>query len=260
MGTAEAGIKWRLNRVLSLYTGFYFEYGFNDIVDERNNRFFVYNPENPTDFTTNSALISQYTSNGRTRSIVDHVSPAAAGLKIRLGINLCKKPKEAVALQPPMKVKPIAPPKEETTREPLNRRLSDEEIIENLHRLVSEYGSSVRGVITVQLEGFELNRSEVSPRMRRLLAEKAAEIKRVHGTNIMIICEGHTCDLGSDAVNMRLGQRRADTVRNYLIQDEGFNPNNVVAISKGSSTPLVPNTSEANRRINRRVVLVIKDL
>jgi len=258
MGTVEAGMKWQLSRVLSLYTGVYFEYGFNNVVDERNNKFLVFNPENPADFTVNSVLTSQYTSNGRTQSFVDHVSPAAAGLKIRLGINLCKKPKEPVAFQSPVKVKPIAAPKVEATEKP--RRLSDEEIVENLHRLVSEYGSSVRDAITVQLEGFELNSSTLTPRMERTLSDKSALIRRVHGTNVMIICEGHTSSSGTAEFNMRLGQRRADTVRNFLIEREGFNPNNVVAVSKGASAPLVPNTSEANRRMNRRVVLIIRDL
>jgi outer membrane protein OmpA-like peptidoglycan-associated protein len=258
MGTVEAGMKWRLSKVLSLYTGLYFEYGFNNIVNERNNKFLVYNPENPEDFMVNSALTSQYTRNGRTQSFVDHVSPAAAGLKIRLGINLCKKPKEAVVFQPPVKVKPIAGPKAETAEGP--RRLSDEEIIESLRRVVSEYGSSVRDVITVQLEGFELNSNRLTPRMERTLSDKATLIRRTYGTNIMIVCEGHTCDLGSNEVNMRLGQRRAEAVRNFLIERERFNPNHVVAVSKGASVPLVPNTSEANRRMNRRVVLIIKDL
>jgi outer membrane protein OmpA-like peptidoglycan-associated protein len=257
MGTVEAGVKWRLSRVLSLYTGLYFEYGFNDIVDERNNKFLVFNPENPADFTVNSALTSQYTQNGRTQSFVDHVSPAAAGLKVRLGFNLCRKPKEVVIVKPPSRVKPPVGPKKEPA-EP--RRLSDEEIIESLRRLVSEYGSSVRDVITIELDGFELNSTRLTPRMERALSERAAQIRRTYGTNIMIICEGHTCNLGSEQANMRLGQQRADAVREFLIRREGFNPNHVVAVSKGSSAPLVPNTSEANRRVNRRVVLIVRDL
>jgi len=301
MGTAEAGIKWKLSEVLSLYTGAYFEYGFNDIIKGgHGERFLVYNETNPANFTTNSTLTSQYTSNGRTESFVDRASPAAVGVKIRLGVNLCQKekgekepkvkepakpkpapapapaPKPAPAPAPepekvtppapaPPKVKPPAPPR--TTTEEFDQTLSDEEIIESLHRLVSEYGSSVKGAYSIQmsgegieqyLAGYDLNQSSLSSNMKKILDAKIADIRAKYGTNVGIIVEGHTCNIGTEAANMRVGQRRADVVRQYLIS-KGFNAQKITAVSKGQSVPIAPNTTEANRRQNRRVVLIVTD-
>jgi outer membrane protein OmpA-like peptidoglycan-associated protein len=296
IGTAEAGIKWRLNNVLSLYTGAYFEYGFNNAVKGgHGDRFLVYNASNPADFTTNSALTSQFTDNGRTESFIDRASPAAVGVKVRLGVNLCQKEKrekapKAVKERPvrptpaptptpeveptpevipptpvPPRVKPPAPPR--TRTEEFEHTLSDEEIIESLHRLVSEYGSSVKAAFSIRmsgegieqyLAGYDLNQSSLSPNMRKILDAKIAEIRAKHGTNVSIIVEGHTCNIGTEAANMRVGQRRADVVRQYLIS-KGFNAQKVTAVSKGQSAPIAPNTTEANRRNNRRVVLIVTD-
>ena len=297
MGTAEAGIKWKLSEVLSLYTGAYFEYGFNDAVKSgHGERFLVYNENDPGNFTTNSTLTSQYTSNGKTGTFVDRASPAAVGIKLRLGVNLCQKEKgekevkpaptpkpapapapapkpapapapapEQVTPAPAPKPKPIAPPR--TRTEEFDQTLSDEEIIESLQRLVSEYGSSVKGAYSIQmsgegieqyLAGYDLNQSSLSSNMKKILDAKIADIRAKHGTNVSIIVEGHTCNIGTEAANMRVGQRRADVVRDYLIS-KGFNAQKITAVSKGQSIPIAPNTTEANRRTNRRVVLVVTD-
>ena len=296
MGTIELGIKWKLSRVLSLYTGLYGEYGFNDITKAgHNDRFLIVNSADPANFTTNSTLTSQYTngtregefgeyvSSGKTESFVSRVSPAAAGVKIRLGMNFCKKEKdktpepapapkpeptpapvvkpEPAPEEPKPLPKPIAPPRK--TTDEFERTLSDEEIIENLHRLVFEYGS-VKGVIGVPfggddiLAGYDLDQSSLSPNMKRILDGKIAEIKSKYGADVTIITEGHTCTVGNEAYNLKLGQRRAEVVRQYLIEKGGFNPAKITAISKGQAYPIAPNDNEANRKKNRRVVIIIK--
>ena len=67
---------------------------------------------------------------------------------------------------------------------------------------------------------------------------------------------GHTCDLGSELYNQQLGQSRANFVRQELIK-RGVPSKQVVAMSKGETEPLVPNTSEENRKKNRRVEIKI---
>ena len=66
-----------------------------------------------------------------------------------------------------------------------------------------------------------------------------------------VLIEGHTCDLGSDAYNMALGQRRADSVKTYMTE-KGIDAGRLTAKSFGETTPAVPNTDEANRKLNRR--------
>lgn len=83
-------------------------------------------------------------------------------------------------------------------------------------------------------------------------SDKVVQSMKEHGKDTLVI-EGHTCDLGSDAYNMGLGQRRADSVMKYLV-DSGIAGDRIQAVSKGETEPAVPNDSEANRKLNRRAV------
>lgn len=89
MASLEAGVKWPINEQLSLYTGAYFDYGFNDVVkDKRDKNFIIYNHLEPSEFSHNSILNSSYTNkNGITEKFVSKVSPMAIGLKVRLAFR-----------------------------------------------------------------------------------------------------------------------------------------------------------------------------
>ncbi|MDD2738834.1 MAG: OmpA family protein [Methylomonas lenta] len=71
-----------------------------------------------------------------------------------------------------------------------------------------------------------------------------------------IAITGYTDDTGSDAYNQRLSEVRAASVANYLAL-HGVNPARMSQQGMGESSPKVPNTSDANRAINRRVELAI---
>lgn len=64
--------------------------------------------------------------------------------------------------------------------------------------------------------------------------------------------QGHTDDKGSDAYNQELSSRRAHSVRKYLVS-RGIAPDRLAAHGYGESRPIVPNDSDANRSLNRRV-------
>lgn len=61
--------------------------------------------------------------------------------------------------------------------------------------------------------------------------------------------------MGGDAYNMSLSQRRADSVRAYLVS-KGISPNRLVSKGYGFHQPLVPNTTASNRELNRRVQFI----
>lgn len=65
---------------------------------------------------------------------------------------------------------------------------------------------------------------------------------------------GHTDSIGSDTYNRDLSQRRATSVRNYLVQ-KGVDPKRLSAKGYGEAQPIADNSTEAGRRINRRVEL-----
>lgn len=69
---------------------------------------------------------------------------------------------------------------------------------------------------------------------------------------------GHTDDTGSAAYNKKLSQRRADAVRNALINDYGIAANRLTAVGFGEEQPIADNSSADGRKANRRVVATVK--
>ena len=70
--------------------------------------------------------------------------------------------------------------------------------------------------------------------------------------------QGHTDSTGPADYNMKLSQRRADSVRDYLI-GRGVNADQLVAKGYGMTQPVQPNTTKAGRAANRRVVMYALD-
>lgn len=68
--------------------------------------------------------------------------------------------------------------------------------------------------------------------------------------------EGHTDDVGSDASNMLLSQRRAETVKTFL-QAKGVADSRLDVTGMGESTPLASNATADGRQQNRRVEVII---
>lgn len=74
-----------------------------------------------------------------------------------------------------------------------------------------------------------------------------------------IVVEGHTDDKGDDDFNLKLSEKRALTVKNYLVSN-GISETRLKYIGMGESLPFYPNTSDENRRRNRRVeFLLLRD-
>src|SRR2546425_118714 len=108
---------------------------------------------------------------------------------------------------------------------------------------------------------FEFNSSVLVdgfPSMLRL----AELLQRNAGYKVQV--EGHTDRLGSDDYNTKLGQARANAVRDFLIK-YGARPNQITVATRGRANPKYPGqrptygkTDEA-RYMNRRVVLTVMD-
>lgn len=100
---------------------------------------------------------------------------------------------------------------------------------------------------------FDVGKDTIKPAAKDSLAKAAVTLKSSE-TNIII--QGHTDSSGSDAVNQPLSERRADHVRDFLVAN-GVPASRMTAIGYGSSRPAVPNDTEVNRTLNRRVQLEI---
>ena len=69
--------------------------------------------------------------------------------------------------------------------------------------------------------------------------------------------EGHTDSQGSSTFNDQLSQRRADAVREFLV-DAGVARDRITAMGRGESEPIVDNNTAENRATNRRVEIVVE--
>lgn len=88
--------------------------------------------------------------------------------------------------------------------------------------------------------------------------EDLAEFLREYD-GVMLQLEGHTDSVGTPLYNLDLSQRRADAVRDMLIEDFGISPGRVTAQGFGEQLPVADNETEAGREANRRVVAVVSE-
>lgn len=76
---------------------------------------------------------------------------------------------------------------------------------------------------------------------------------------VMLQLEGHTDNIGTELYNLDLSQRRADAVRDMLIEDFGISAGRITAQGFGEQLPVADNETEAGREANRRVVAVVME-
>jgi outer membrane protein OmpA-like peptidoglycan-associated protein len=101
---------------------------------------------------------------------------------------------------------------------------------------------------------FDFNQASLKPGAREKLA-KVSGILSAYPTLHMNV-EGHTDSIGTDDYNLKLSQRRADAVHDYLTSN-GINPANVQSVGLGKADPVASNDTAAGRQQNRRVEMVV---
>ncbi|MDP4530121.1 OmpA family protein [Alkalimonas delamerensis] len=119
---------------------------------------------------------------------------------------------------------------------------------------VHREGDNLRLEIPSQLT-FAINRADIQPQLYPVLNDIARVLSNYDKT--MLIISGHTDDTGPYDFNMRLSLQRAESVSSYLAA-QGVLPIRMETQGFGPTYPMVPNTSEANRALNRRVEIHIE--
>ncbi len=105
--------------------------------------------------------------------------------------------------------------------------------------------------VEVKVE-FEFDKSIIRPQYFKTLTE-FADFVRSH-PDYSVNLEGYTCNIGTDAYNKKLGQRRADSVRSFLLKNfKDIDPAKLTAISYGETKPIDSNETKVGREHNRRV-------
>ena len=75
--------------------------------------------------------------------------------------------------------------------------------------------------------------------------------------NSTAVVTGYSDNLGSEASNMDISQRRAAAAKEYLVTRHGIDPGRISAVGKGSLEPAYDNSSAEGRAKNRRALIVV---
>jgi outer membrane protein OmpA-like peptidoglycan-associated protein len=121
--------------------------------------------------------------------------------------------------------------------------------------LILETRDSARGLI-VNISGvlFDTGKYTLRPGAREKLAKVSGIILAYPSLQLEV--EGHTDSVGTDEYNMQLSENRANSVRDYLVQ-QGINTSSIAARGFGESQPVTTNDTAAGRQQNRRVELIV---
>jgi OOP family OmpA-OmpF porin len=110
----------------------------------------------------------------------------------------------------------------------------------------------------LQLKGvtFEFNKDRLRPDSKTVLDTVVEIMKRYPDMKVEVA--GHTDNVGSDSYNQKLSEKRAEAVRQYLI-NAGIASGNMTAMGYGEKEPIATNDTDEGRELNRRVELRIKN-
>ncbi|HET9576087.1 MAG TPA: OmpA family protein [Nitrospira sp.] len=104
---------------------------------------------------------------------------------------------------------------------------------------------------------FEVGRKGLTDEARKLLQEQAALLK--NDANLGVLVQGYTDQQGSASYNMKLGMKRAETVKIELI-NAGVAAHQIKIVSLGKDGVLCIDNSDTCRQMNRRVHLEIRTI
>jgi outer membrane protein OmpA-like peptidoglycan-associated protein len=111
-----------------------------------------------------------------------------------------------------------------------------------------------RQVVAFHSVYFDFNKAILKPEAIAELDKAAKEMQ--DNPDVVLELAGHTDNVGSEAYNKGLGERRAFAVFEHL-KDKGVAGNRLKVVSYGKDNPVASNANEAGRAKNRRVDLVI---
>ena len=153
---------------------------------------------------------------------------AGAILGASAGYLICRAMQEEEAPPPP----PPPPPAPRAAPEP-PPPVEEERIV-------------LRGV------NFDFDKSDIRPDAAVILDEAASQLKANPGRSVRV--EGHTDSVGTDDYNQGLSERRAASVRDYLV-NQGVEASRLTTQGFGESNPIASNDTADGRALNRRVEL-----
>jgi OmpA-OmpF porin, OOP family len=250
---AETGARFRLSSGNYLYAGLFIDYGLNNIKKQEGDQ---------TLLTYNPTAVNQSQANGvfSLANTTGAVRLLTYGIKLRIAFAAGTTKKAVTAppvatetpVQPAIPVKAEEEPKTGTVAEPPVK----EESVSPEPPVQPTLTETELAILKAPLPFNRVGDTALSE-AAKAQADQVAELLLQHpGMELQI--QGHTCNIGSEAVNRQVGMARAKAAAAYL-QGKGIAAARMHLVSKGAEEPLVPNTSEANRKQNRRIVFKVSD-
>lgn len=127
--------------------------------------------------------------------------------------------------------------------------------LEQQLNMILQTRDTARGLIVNMSDVlFDFNQATLKPGAKEKLAKVSGILLAYPALHLSV--EGYTDSIGTPEYNMKLSQRRADAVRDYLVSN-GISQDNIQAIGKGEDDPVASNSTASGRQQNRRVELVV---
>jgi outer membrane protein OmpA-like peptidoglycan-associated protein len=134
--------------------------------------------------------------------------------------------------------------------------------VEDPERLSDSAAKTVAVILRLTLSEekkalFDFDKATIRPDAQQQLASVVQEMQE--NATLRAEMVGHADAIGTDAYNMRLSQRRAEAVRNFMVS-RGIAANRMQVEWKGEREPVAPNDTKAGRAQNRRVVITLRPM
>jgi OmpA-OmpF porin, OOP family len=248
--SGSTGISFRMGERMRLYTGVYIDLGLTDMKKaDSYNSLIGYNATGSA--SPLAAGVFAISNTGQAKLF-------ACGLQVTLGLERRKRktiqqpsPQPVTEMAQQVTAQPATPPQEqskpsveeETVKAPAPQPANPVMSVEDSSVFKQPVTFIVLGQTTIPESAY--------PRLDSM----AAILNKYPGTHIEIV--GHTCNIGGENENIKVGEERAKTVAAYL-QNKGVPAERMHIRSAGLSEPIVTNSSTLNRQLNRRVTIILK--
>ena len=128
--------------------------------------------------------------------------------------------------------------------------------LEELSDGSDRYRPLVGGGVALEVDvQFESNSSVITAAYDTEIGVVAQTL--ANNSDARAVVEGHTDSIGDPKYNLWLSQRRAEAVRQLLIDQYGVKSSQVTAVGRGEESPIANNRTADGRRLNRRVELIM---
>lgn len=118
-----------------------------------------------------------------------------------------------------------------------------------------EKENAIMEICNTTIEKYLFDITELTEEQKNTLGEIASIMKKYDDISLTII--GHTCSKGYKSVNYRIGLRRAEVAKNYLL-NEGVECSRISIKSMGEEAPKFDNSKIENRQFNRRLEFIVE--